>query len=91
MLFAPNMIKTQKLKTSLCKRNTENKNQIQTNPLKYHFAPRDDDVRVGHPTLIPPCTTRSGILSCPRPTSLLQAKLNWQTCEMLHGNSKSEH
>ena len=32
------------------------------------------------PHMIPPCTTRSGILSCPRPTSLFSANITSSFC-----------
>ena len=49
MFFAPNMKVTQKLKTVPVK---QIQIQIQNETPKYHFAPRDDDIREGPPTHI---------------------------------------
>ena len=48
MFFAPNMKVAQKLKTVPVK---QIQIQIQNKTPKHHFAPRDDDIREGPPTL----------------------------------------
>ena len=47
MFFAPHMKVTQKFKTVPVK---QIQIQIQNETPKYHFAPRDDDIREGPPT-----------------------------------------
>ena len=52
MVFAPNMKVAQKLKTVPVK---QIQIQIQNKTPKHHFAPRDDDIREGPPTLMKGC------------------------------------
>ena len=69
--------------------NTKNDKQIKTRAPKYHFAPQDDDVRLGQPT-----DTHRGNTLHPTQRALksdVMIMITWSLCEMLDWNSKLSH